>query len=101
MDNDHVGIPQSILPQSAQTGAKFWLGIDERFSCRFGNLEGVFDSSNEFIMVDISGSHEVDVVPHIVFVVVLLDHVSADGLHVLDVAQDWQSDLLLFVDASV
>lgn len=52
-------------------------------------------------MVDVSCSHDVDVVSHIVAVMVLLDHVSADGLHIPDVSKDGKPDLLFLEDASV
>lgn len=101
MNNDHVGMSQSILSQGAQPGTKLWLGIDERLSCGLWHPKGILDSTDKFIMIDISSSNQVDIVSHIIFVVVFLDHVSADSLHVLDVSQYRQPYLLLLEDASV
>jgi hypothetical protein len=52
-------------------------------------------------MVDVSGSHNVNVIADVVFVVVGFDHAFVDGFHVADVAEYGQADLLAVEDASV
>ncbi len=52
-------------------------------------------------MVDISLSHHNDILPNVVLVVVLLDHLLADCFHVGNVAKNGQADLLLAEDAAM
>lgn len=52
-------------------------------------------------MVDVSSSNNVDVITDVVAIVVLLDHISADGLHIFDISEDGEADLLFLEDASM
>ena len=52
-------------------------------------------------MVDVPLCHNDDILSNVIIVVVLFDHLLADGLHVGDVAEDGQTDLLLAEDAPV
>jgi hypothetical protein len=52
-------------------------------------------------VVDIPLRHHDDVFANVVLVVVLLDHLLADGLHVGYVAEDGETDLLLAKDAAM
>ena len=49
----------------------------------------------QLVVVYITRCNHHDVLTHVVLGVVLLDHLPVDGLHVGQVAQDRQADLLL------
>lgn len=52
-------------------------------------------------MVNIPSSSNDNVFPHVVLVVVFLDHGSRDGLHVVEVAKDGKTHLMVFENASM
>ena len=52
-------------------------------------------------MINISWSYKVDIVAYIVRIVVILDHISTNSLHILDISQNRQTYLLLLKDSPV
>ena len=101
MHDDHISTPKVILPESAQSRTKFRLLIDKRLSRRLRHSERILHNTNQLVMIDISSCHNVDVIADVVAIVVLLDHISADGLHIFDISQDGEADLLFLEYASV
>lgn len=52
-------------------------------------------------MVDFTSSNHINVLSHVIFVMVVFDHPFGDGLHVTDISENRQSNLLSLEDASV
>lgn len=52
-------------------------------------------------MIDVSLRHHNDILANVVLVMVLFDHLPADGLHIGNIAQNGQADLLVAEDAPV
>lgn len=100
MHHYHVCVADICL-QSTQPRIELRLFENSPISVRFGHSEGVFDGSDEFVMVDLARSNDVDIVADIVFVMVVFDHAFGDGLHVADVSQNGEADLLSLEDPSV
>ena len=89
------------MPEGAQPRTKFRFLIDERLSSRLRHSERILDNTNQLIMIDISSSNNVDVIAGVVTIVVLLDHISADGLHIFDISEDGEADLLFLEYSSM
>lgn len=101
MHDDHVAVRKVVSLQSAQPRAELWLLQSDLLIAGFGHSERIFNSTDKFIVVDITSSHNVDILAHIVSVVVLFNHASADGFHVPDVPKDGEPNLLIFKDSSM
>jgi hypothetical protein len=83
--DDHIGMWQIVLAKGAHSWTEDRLGVCGWCSGVFRQWEAFLDTSHEFIMVDVTSCNQVDVGTDIVTVVVVLDHISSDRLHVADV----------------
>lgn len=86
--DDHVGVVDVVSLQRAQSRVKFGLLKHGLVAVGLGYSEGGLDCMYEFIVVDFACCHHVDVVPHVVFVMVVFDHFFGDSLHVADIPQN-------------
>ena len=100
MHHYHVCVADICL-QSTQPRIELRLLEYSPVSVRLRHSEGVFDGSDEFVVVDLACSDDVDVVADVVFVMVVFNHAFGDGLHVADVSQNGEADLLSLEDPSV
>ena len=85
MHDHHVSVVDICL-QTTQTRVELRLLEHSRVAIRFRYSKGLLHCSYEFIVVDLTCSHYVDVLSHVIFVMVILDHTFRDGLHVADVS---------------
>ena len=85
MNDDHVGVSE-IGFESTESWTKNRLIEVGRARARLRNSKGILDCGYEFLVIDISGRDDIDVLANIVAIVVLFDHISADGLHIADVS---------------
>lgn len=58
----------------------------------------VLHTLHQLIVVDVSLRHYYDILTHVIVVMVLFDHLPTDCLHIADISQDGQADLLLAED---
>lgn len=101
MDYHHVGVLQIVLSESAHSRTKHGFVVDRGRGSVPGQGKTLLDAGDQLVVVYVASGHEVDVGPDVVPVVVVLNHVSADGLHVPNVSQNGQSNLLLGEYSSV
>jgi hypothetical protein len=101
VDDDHVGVVGKARLEAGQPGAEGGLDEVDLPLALFWHSEVVLNCSDQFIVVDVAFCDDDDVFAHVVLVVVLFDHFLGDGLHVGDVSEDGQADLLVLEYAPV
>lgn len=93
MNNHHIAIRWVIVFKSAQTWTKSRFLIFHGLT-RFRHSEWIFNSSHKLAMINISCSNHINIFSHIVTIMIFLNHISRNRLHIANISQNRQSDLL-------
>lgn len=52
-------------------------------------------------MIDVSSCTNDDILPNVIGVVVIFDHLSGNGLHVVNITENGESHLMVFINTTM